>query len=270
VWQAVVKTTSRNNSFMLIFGKVFNNKRSTMQKIFGRKPVLEALKSKKDINQIYIQYGQHGSIIEQIKHLAKKQNIKISQLSPNKFTQHTDGKNTQGIIAAKSSFTYSEIDDILIDAEKSKYPLLLVLDSIQDPHNLGAIIRTAECTGVDGIITTIRNSASVNNTVVKTSTGATSHIKITQVNNLVSTIETLKQSGYWIVGSKLGNSQAYTTIDYKQHIALVVGNEEKGIRKLVSEKCDFLAEIPMKGKIQSLNVSVATGVLLFEVLRQRD
>ncbi|MEE9431979.1 MAG: 23S rRNA (guanosine(2251)-2'-O)-methyltransferase RlmB [Melioribacteraceae bacterium] len=241
-----------------------------MQKIFGRKPVLEALKSKSDINQIYIQFGQHGSIIEQIKSLANKYNVKVSQLSPNKFAQHTEGKNTQGIIALKSSFSYSEIDEILIDAEKSKYPLLLILDSIQDPHNLGAIIRTAECSGVNGIITTLRNSASVNNTVVKTSTGATSYIKITQVNNLVSTIEILKQSGYWIVGSKLGNSQAYTTIDYKQPIALIVGNEEKGIRKLVAEKCDFLAEIPMSGKIQSLNVSVATGVLLFEVLRQRN
>lgn len=241
-----------------------------MQKIFGRKPVLEALKSKKEINQIYIQFGLHGSIIDEIKGLAKRNNVKVTQLSPPKFNQHSDGNNTQGIIALISSFTYSEIDEILIEAEKSEYPLLLILDSIQDPHNLGAIIRTAECSGVDGIITTLRNSASVNNTVVKTSTGATSHIKITQVNNLVSTIEILKQSGYWIVGSKLGNSQAYTTIDYKQPIALVLGNEEKGIRKLVSEKCDFLAEIPMKGKIQSLNVSVATGVLLFEVLRQRS
>lgn len=240
-----------------------------MQKIFGRKPVLEALKSKTVIDQIYLQYGLHGSIIDEIKNLAKKTNITITQLSPQKFAKYTEGKNTQGIIALKNQFNYSEIDDILIKAEKSEYPLLLLLDSIQDPQNLGAIIRTAECAGVDGIITTLRNSASVNNTVVKTSTGATSHIKITQVNNLVSTIEILKQNGYWIVGSKLGNSQNYISIDYKQPIAIIVGNEEKGIRKLVSEKCDFLAEIPMKGKIQSLNVSVATGVLLFEVLRQR-
>ncbi len=241
-----------------------------MQKIFGRKPVFEALKSKSKIDQIYIQYGLHGSIIDQIKKLAKENNIKITQLSPQKFNQHTEGKNTQGIIALKSSFNYFGLDDMLIAAEKSKFPLLLLLDSIQDTHNLGAIIRTAECTGVDGIIITTKNSASVNDTVEKTSAGATSHVKIAQVNNLVSTIEILKQSDYWIVGSKLGKSQNYTTIDYKQPIAIVVGNEEKGIRHLVSEKCDFLAEIPMKGKIQSLNVSVATGVLLFEVLRQRQ
>lgn len=241
-----------------------------MQKIFGRKPVLEALKSKADIEQIYLQYGQHGSIIDQIKKLANQNNVKLSQISPQKFNQLTDEKNTQGIIALKSMFNYSEIDDILIEAEKSEFPLLLLLDSIQDPHNFGAIIRTAECAGVDGIFTTIKNSASVNNTVEKTSAGAISHTKICRVNNLVNTIEILKQSGYWIVGSKLGNSQNYTTIDYKQPIAIVIGNEEKGIRHLVSEKCDFLAEIPMKGKIQSLNVSVATGILLFEVLRSRS
>lgn len=241
-----------------------------MQKIFGRKPVFEALKSKSKIDQIYIQYGLHGSIIDQIKKLAKQSNIKVTQLSPQKFNQYADDQNTQGIIALKSSFNYSGLDDILIAAEKTKFPLLLLLDSIQDTHNLGAIIRTAECAGVDGIITTIKNSASVNNTVEKTSAGATSHVKIAQVNNLVNTIDILKQSGYWIVGSKLGKSQNYISIDYKQPIAIVMGNEEKGIRHLVSEKCDFLAEIPMKGKIQSLNVSVASGILLFEVLRQRN
>ncbi len=241
-----------------------------MQKIFGRKPVIEALKGNSEIDQIYIQFGLHGSIVDDIKHLAKKKNVKVTQLSTQKFNQLSEDANTQGIIALKSSFTYSEIDSILIEAEKEKYPLLLLLDSIQDPHNLGAIIRTAECAGVNGIITTFRNSASVNNTVEKTSAGAVSHIKIARANNLVQIIEILKHSGYWIIGSKLGNSQNYSTIDYKQPIALVVGNEEKGIRPLIADKCDFLAEIPMKGQIQSLNVSVATGVLLFEVLRQRN
>lgn len=241
-----------------------------MQKIFGRKPVLEALKSKSEIDQIYLQFGLHGEIVDQIKFFSKKNNVKISQLSPQKFNKLAEGKNTQGIIAVKNNFSYSEIDKILIDAENSKYPLLLLLDSIQDPHNFGAIIRTAECAGVNGIITTIKNSASVNDTVEKISAGATNHIKIARVNNLVNTIHILKQSGYWIVGSKLGNSQNYTSIDYKQPIALIIGNEEKGIRPLIAEKCDFLAEIPMKGKIQSLNVSVATGVFLFEINRQRN
>jgi len=240
-----------------------------MQKIFGRKPILEALKSKSQIDQIFIQYGLHGSIIDQIKGLAKQNNIKFTQLSPKKFNQHSDGKNTQGIIGIKNSFNYSGIDEILICAEKARFPLLLLLDSIQDPHNLGAIIRTAECAGVNGIISTTRNSASINHTVEKTSAGATNHVKIARVNNLVSIIEILKENGYWIVGSKLGESQSYTSLDFKQPIAIIIGNEEKGIRHLISKKCDFLAEIPMMGKIQSLNVSVASGILLFEVLRQR-
>ncbi len=241
-----------------------------MQKIFGRKPILEALKSGKDINRIYIQYGLHGSIIDQIKNLAKKQNIKISQLSPQKFSKYTEGKNTQGIIALKNDFIISQPEEIIAESKEKELPFLLLLDSIQDTHNLGAIIRTAECAGVDGIIITSRNSATVNNTVIKTSAGATGYIKIAQVTNLVNTIKLLKENGFWIVGSKLGNSIPYTQIDYKQPIAIVVGNEEKGIRKLVAENCDFLAEIPMQGKIQSLNVSVATGILLFEVLRQRN
>jgi len=241
-----------------------------MQKIFGRKPILEALKSGKRIDQIFIQYGQIGSAINQIKQLAKKRNIKTTTLSPQKFANLLKDKNTQGIIAIKNNFELSQPEEIIAESKEKELPLLLLLDSIQDTHNLGAIIRTAECSGVDGIIITSRNSATVNETVIKTSAGAISYVKIAQVNNLVNTIKYLKQNGFWIVGSKLGNSQPYTKIDYKQPIALVVGNEEKGIRKLVAENCDFLAEIPMKGKIQSLNVSVATGILLFEVLRQRN
>ena len=241
-----------------------------MQKIFGRKPILEALKSGKRIDQIFIQFGQIGSAITQIKQLAKKRNIKTTTLSPQKFANLLKDKNTQGIIAIKNDFELSQPEEIIAESKEKELPLLLLLDSIQDTHNLGAIIRTAECSGVDGIIITSRNSATVNETVIKTSAGAISYVKIAQVNNLVKTIKYLKQNGFWIVGSKLGNSQPYTKIDYKQPIALVVGNEEKGIRKLVAENCDFLVEIPMKGKIQSLNVSVATGILLFEVLRQRN
>jgi len=145
----------------------------------------------------------------------------------------------------------------------------MILDSIQDTHNVGAILRTAECGGVNGIIVTKHDSAPINATVVKTSAGATEHVKIAKVNNLANTIEILKENGFWLVGSSLENSRPYTEIDYSVPIALIVGNEEKGIRKLTADKCDFLVQIPMTGKLQSLNVSVATGILLFEVLRQR-
>jgi 23S rRNA (guanosine2251-2'-O)-methyltransferase len=202
--------------------------------------------------------------------LALRSNVKITQLSHNKFKSISDDKNTQGIIAVKSNFNYSTVEEIISGTTNIEFPLIVLLDSIQDPHNLGAIIRTSECSGVNGIITTTRNSAAITNTVEKTSAGAISYMKISRVNNLIPVIETLKQNGYWIVGSKIGNSTNYSEIDYKQPIALVLGNEEKGIRRLISEKCDFLAEIPMKGKIQSLNVSVAAGIFLFEILRQRN
>ncbi|MDX1699349.1 MAG: RNA methyltransferase substrate-binding domain-containing protein, partial [Melioribacteraceae bacterium] len=135
-----------------------------MQKIFGRKPVLEALKSHSKIDQIYLQYGVHGRIIDEIKKHAKLNNVRLTQLSLQKFKSYGDYKSTQGVVGLKREYEYSEIDEILIEAENSVYPLILILDSIQDPHNLGAIIRTAECSGVDGIITTIRNSAAVNKT----------------------------------------------------------------------------------------------------------
>ncbi len=144
-----------------------------------------------------------------------------------------------------------------------------MLDSIQDTHNLGAILRTAECTGVHGVIITKHNSAPVNETVVKTSAGATEHIKMCSVNNLANALKELKEKGFWIIGTSLEDAVDYTTVDYKIPAAIVMGNEEKGIRRLTADLCDTLIKIPMGGKIQSLNVSVAAGVILFEVLRQR-
>ncbi|MDP1994431.1 MAG: 23S rRNA (guanosine(2251)-2'-O)-methyltransferase RlmB, partial [Ignavibacteria bacterium] len=143
----------------------------------------------------------------------------------------------------------------------------LIIDSIQDTHNLGAILRTAECAGVDGIILTKFNSAPINETVMKTSAGAVNHLKICLVGNVVQAIQELKENGFWIIGSTLNNSKFYDEIDYNFPSALIVGNEEKGMRKLVADQCDFLVKIPMKGKVQSLNVSVATGVLLFSIVK---
>lgn len=242
-----------------------------MKKIFGRKPVLEAIKSGAELEVIYIAFNQHGDVINQIFSAAKKRGIKISQLSSEKFQSMTDGENTQGVIALKSIEKYYELGELIDESKKSSLPFFLLLDSIQDTHNLGAILRTAECVGVDGVVITTNQSAPINETVEKISAGAVSHLKICKVNNLVHSIEQLKKDGFWIVGSHLtSESKDYSKIDYKIPLAVVVGNEEKGIRKLVAENCDFLAKIPMKGKIDSLNVSVATGVLLFEINRQRN
>ncbi|MFA5804925.1 MAG: 23S rRNA (guanosine(2251)-2'-O)-methyltransferase RlmB [Melioribacteraceae bacterium] len=242
-----------------------------MQKIYGRKPVLEALKSDAEIEVIYVAFGQHGEVINQIFSAAKKRGIKITHLSTPKFNSLTKGQNAQGVIALKSSQKYFELDEIISVSKRSKFPFLLILDSIQDPHNLGAILRTAECAGVDGIIITTNQSAPITDTAEKISAGAVSHLQICKVNNLVHTIEKLKKEGFWIAGSHLAaDSKSYSELDYKMPLALIVGNEEKGIRKLVAENCDFLVKIPMKGKIDSLNVSVSTGVLLFEILRERN
>lgn len=254
-----------------------------MSLIIGRKPVLEALNSDEEVSQVFILFGQEGGIIEAIRVAAKKKGIKVNQVPFEKFRQITQSKIAQGVAASKSEQKYYSLHE-LIEISKLKYtkalssgeglgeafPLLLILDSIQDTHNVGAILRSADCSGVDGIIITKNNSAPINETVVKTSAGASEHVKITLINNLAQTIDELKQKGFWIVGSYLEGAKDYTKVDYKIPLAVIVGNEEKGIRKLTADKCDHLVRIPMKGKIQSLNVSVATGILLFEILRQRS
>jgi 23S rRNA (guanosine2251-2'-O)-methyltransferase len=248
-----------------------------MNLIIGRKPVLQAINSGEEIEQVYLLYGQKGGIINAIRIAAKKKGIKCNEVTAQKFNELTINKNTQGVVAKKSFQKYFSLEEIVSDSKKFQYPLILVLDSIQDTHNIGAILRTAECSEVHGIITTKHNSAPINETVAKTSAGASELLKICPVNNLSNTLKELKSNGFWIIGSSLENSSGggskwkiYTQVDYKIPIALVAGNEEKGIRRLTAENCDMLVNIPMRGKIQSLNVSVATGILLFEILRQRN
>jgi len=241
-----------------------------MRKIFGRKPVLEAILSNANIEVIYIAYGQHGDAINQIFSAAKKNRVKISQVSSQKFNQVCDADNSQGVVALLSSHYFIDSLTLVKESLKSRYPFLLLLDSIQDPHNLGAILRTAECAGVDGVIVTTSQSSPINETVEKISAGAVSHLKISKTSNLNNLIRTLKESGFWIVGSSLQNAKNYNEVDYKIPTAIVIGNEEKGIRRLIAENCDYLVKIPMKGKVDSLNASVATGILLFEINRQRS
>ncbi|MCK9280842.1 MAG: 23S rRNA (guanosine(2251)-2'-O)-methyltransferase RlmB [Melioribacteraceae bacterium] len=241
-----------------------------MQKIYGRKPVLEAILSGKEIEQIYVAFGQRGEVIDKIFAEAKKLGIKVSQASLQKFQASSSNPTTQGVYAIAAENRYYEVEDLINSSKEKKNPLIVMLDSIQDTHNLGAILRSAACAGVDGVITTINNSAPINETVEKTSAGAVSHLKIAKVSNLVNAIEKLKKSGFWVVGSTLGkDSKDYRTVDYKSPIALIMGNEEKGIRRLVAENCDHLIRIDMPGNFDSLNVSVATGVILFEILGNR-
>jgi 23S rRNA (guanosine2251-2'-O)-methyltransferase len=241
-----------------------------MALIIGRKPVLESINSGEELEQVYILHGQRGEIIDAIRIASKKRGIRCSEASTDKFRQITTNPNAQGVAAKKSHQKYFSLQEIIQASKQKKYPLVLILDSIQDTHNLGAILRTAECAGVDGVIITKYNSAPLNETVVKTSAGSTPHLKICMVDNLVNAIKESKENGFWIFGSYLANAKDYTSVDYRLPAAIILGNEEKGIRKLVAENCDFLVKIPMLGKIQSLNVSVSAGILLFEVLRQRS
>jgi 23S rRNA (guanosine2251-2'-O)-methyltransferase len=265
-----------------------------MNIIIGRKPVLEAINSGEEIDQVYILYGQKGGIIEAIRIAAKKKGIKCNQVPLERFRSITNSPNAQGVAAKKSEQKFFSLDEIIkfsqtkrrklqkalslgeglsegLLSEGEAFPLLLILDSIQDTHNVGAIIRTAECSGVDGIILTKHNSAPINETVAKTSAGATEYIKLCQVTNLAQTLKQLKEEGFWVIGSSLsGNSKVYTEADYKIPLALVLGNEEKGIRRLTADSCDLLIKIPMSGRIQSLNVSVSAGIILFEILRKRS
>src|SRR3990172_2603321 len=242
-----------------------------MSLLIGRKPVLEAINSGEEIDQVYILYGQQGGIVETIRIAAKKKGIKCNLVPISRFRSITNNPNAQGVAAKKSEQKFYQLEEIISSSKKSRYPLLLILDSIQNTHNVGAIIRTAECCGVDGIIFTKHNSAPINETVVKTSAGATEHIKLCQVTNLAQALLQLKEEGYWIIGSSLSDdSKVYTEVDYKIPVALILGNEEKEIRKLTINNCDLLIKIPMMGKIQSLNVSVSAGIILFEILRQRS
>ena len=237
--------------------------------VAGRNAVLELLKSDKDINKIFIENGEkHGSINEIIAR-AKENKVVLVEVDKNKL----DGmaENHQGVVAIVPPFNYCEIEDILNYAkEKEEDPFVVILDGIEDPHNLGSIIRTSEIAGVHGIIIPKRRNVQVNTTVAKVSAGATSYIKVARVNNINETIKKLKDSGLWVIGTD-GNSEVpYYKQDLKGPLAIIIGSEGKGMSKLVKENSDILIKIPMKGKINSLNASVAAGIVIFEALKQRS
>jgi 23S rRNA (guanosine2251-2'-O)-methyltransferase len=238
--------------------------------IIGRQPVLEALKSRQPIERILILHGTAGSHIDQAKQLARKLAIPVKETDKERFAELAGDTLTQGIIAIIDSYRYAEIEEILaVSKQKNESPFILILDEIEDPHNLGALIRSAECAGIHGIIIPLHNAASVNSTVAKTSAGATAHLPIARVTNIAQTLDELKKAGVWIVGTEMETAKLYYEHDYRGSLAIVIGNEGKGIRRLVKEKCDFLVKIPMHGKIESLNASVAGALVMFEAAKSR-
>jgi len=240
------------------------------QYIAGRQPLLEALKSRLPIDQILILHGTAGAQIQQIKQLAREQRIAVKEADKERFREVSGDTVTQGVLALVNDYRYVEIEDILALAQrKNEPPFLLVLDEIEDPHNLGALVRTAECAGVHGVIIPKHHAASVNQTVIKTSAGATSHMPIARVTNIAQTLDELKKENIWIVGTDMQAEKKYFEHDYRGAVAVVIGSESSGMRRLVKEKCDFLVSIPMHGKIESLNASVAGGLVLFEAAKLR-
>ena len=238
--------------------------------IEGRNSVIELLESKKDINKIFVTKGERHGSINKILAMAKERNVIIVEKDKKQMAQMAQTPNHQGVIAIVPPFEYCEIEDILENAKiKNEDPFVLILDGIEDPHNLGSIIRTAETAGVHGVIIPKRRAVSVNSTVNKASAGAVEHMKIARVTNISDAIEELKQAGLWVCGTAVDTNKYYYNQDLTGPLAIVIGNEGKGIGEKVKKNCDFLVKIPMKGKVQSLNASVSTGIVVYEAVKQR-
>lgn len=228
------------------------------------------MESDRDINKIFVSDGEKHGSINKIIALAKEKKVIINEVSKAKLNQMSQTENNQGVIAIVPPFNYCEIEDILDLAKKrDEKPFILILDGIEDPHNLGSIIRTAETAGVHGIIIPKRRAANVNSTVAKVSAGAVEYMKIARVNNINDAINTLKENDVWICGTDMNTDKYYYDEDFTGGIGIVIGSEGYGISRLVKENCDFLVKIPMKGKITSLNASVSAGIVIYEVVKQR-
>lgn len=237
--------------------------------IAGRNPVTEALRSGRAIESILVAKGERSGSVVAITAKAKKKNIPVKEVDSKKLDFLARGVSHQGVVAQCAVKEYSSVEDILASAEeKGEKPFIIVLDRIEDPHNLGAIIRTAECAGAHGVIIPERRSAGLSYTVEKTSAGALEYMPVARVKNISQTIDDLKEKGLWIYGADM-DGEDYRTTSFAESVALVIGNEGKGIAPLVRKQCDVIVSLPMKGRINSLNASVAAGVLMYEISSNR-
>lgn len=237
--------------------------------IFGKNPVQEVLKSGRDIQKILIAEGSQKGTTQQVLKLAKEQSVVVQTVPKRKLDQMFSGPH-QGVAAQIAAYQYAELDDLYTIAKKrGEDPFFIILDELEDPHNLGSIMRTCDAVGAHGIIIPKRRSVGLTATVAKSSTGAIEHIPVARVTNLARTVEELKAQGVWIVGTDASAKQDYRQLDGTMPIGLVIGSEGKGMSRLLKEKCDFLISLPMKGHVTSLNASVAAALLMYEVYRKR-
>lgn len=237
--------------------------------IEGRNAVLEAFRSGKTIDKLFVQDGCQDGIVNTIKREARKQDAVINYVKKERLDQMSETGHHQGVIAFAAAYAYAEVEDILAAArEKGEDPFIFLLDNIEDPHNLGAIIRTANLAGAHGVIIPKRRACGLTAAVLRASAGALNYTPVAKVTNLAAVIEDLKKEGLWFVCAQMGGESMYR-LNLTGPIGLVIGNEGDGVSRLVQEKCDFTASIPMHGNIDSLNASVAAGVLAYEIVRQR-
>ncbi len=240
-----------------------------MNLIYGINPVSEALKARgRALEWVGVTKERHDLRLQRIVEDCRKQGVAVRFLTRQEIERMTHDHGHQGVLAVTSAKHYNDLDDLLAE-KKGKYSLIVVLDGIEDPHNLGAILRTAEAAGADGAVIPERRAAGVTGTVAKASAGASEHLPIAKVTNISRTLEELKSKDLWTVGLDERGTQSYDLLDYKMDCAVVLGAEGKGMHDLVRKKCDFLISIPMLGKVPSLNVSVAAAVVLYEIVRQR-
>lgn len=238
--------------------------------IGGKHSILEAMKAGRTINKIWIAENAQKALTQPIVAEAKLHGIIVQFADKRKLDTMAEGLQHQGVVAQVAAYDYVEIDDILEAArERGEDPFILILDEIEDPHNLGSILRTADCTGVHGVIIPKRRSVGLTATVSKISAGAVEYVPVARVTNIAQTIDKLKECGVWVAGTDVSAADDVYRSNFAMPIALVIGNEAKGVGRLIKEKCDFLVKLPMQGKINSLNASVAAGVLMYEVVRQR-
>jgi 23S rRNA (guanosine2251-2'-O)-methyltransferase len=238
--------------------------------IAGKHSVLEALRSGRTIHKIWIAEQAQKHHTQPVVAEAKKQSVVVTQADKRKLDQLVPGVLHQGVVAQVAAHDYVEVEDLLERARsRGEVPFLILLDEIEDPHNLGSILRTADCTGVHGVVIPKRRSVGLTATVSKTSAGAVEYVPVARVTNMAQTIESLKKEGIWVAGADVEASRLVYDFDFKIPLAIVIGNENQGIGRLIKEKCDFLVKLPMAGQINSLNASVAASVLMYEVVRQR-
>ncbi|GAA4873123.1 23S rRNA (guanosine(2251)-2'-O)-methyltransferase RlmB [Paenibacillus vulneris] len=238
--------------------------------IAGKHSVLEALRSGRTINKIWIAENAQKQLTQPIIAEAKQNGVIVQTADKRKLDQMVNDVQHQGVVAQVAAYDYVEVEDILAYAQsRSEEPFILILDEIEDPHNLGSILRTADCTGVHGVIIPKRRSVGLTATVSKTSAGAVEYVRVARVTNLAQTIEQLKERGIWVAGTDVAAQQPLYQTNLNMPLALVIGNENKGMGRLIKEKCDFLLKLPMFGHINSLNASVAASVFMYEVVRQR-